>query len=98
MVREIIFSDFFLDELSQQIEQARNYRSAKSARRLYDSVFEMCEKLKQHPEIGRKSNKPNVRSIGLPFDYRMYYRLSESEIEILDIYSSKANPEGNLFE
>jgi hypothetical protein len=54
--------DFFLDELSQQIEQARNYRSDKSARNLYDSVFEVCAKLQQHPEIGRKSNKPNVCS------------------------------------
>ncbi len=92
MARRLIWS------LRAQAQRKRifeywNERNGSNAysRRLNGHFNEAAELLLEHPEIGRETNRDNVR-IKVVGNYWMVYKVSEVEVVILTIWDSRRNP------
>nr|WP_262915230.1 type II toxin-antitoxin system RelE/ParE family toxin [Niabella ginsengisoli] len=55
------------------------------------------EQLAQQPYTGANSGIKNCRSVLITKHNRLYYRISDNTIEILNIYSTRINPVKNPF-
>jgi plasmid stabilization system protein ParE len=88
---QVIFSEAFLADLSEQIDKIRQYRTEKSARLVYDSVFEVSDKLKNNPNIGKPSTTKGVRSIASALDFRIYYVCQNLSSDSSRILKSEEN-------
>jgi hypothetical protein len=76
----------------------KQYRSEEKYKELVDAVFEVSELLKKKPNMGQLSQVRGVRSIRMPFSFRMYYSVYNDSVEILSLISSKIKPDRNPFE
>lgn len=55
--------------------------------------------ISQQPYIGSVSKKvKNVRSIFITKHNRLYYRINDNTIEILNLYDTRINPNKNIYE
>ncbi len=63
-------------------------------KRLKDTINELI----LNPKIGRLSSKKNIRSLRVTKHNRIYYRISKTQITILDLFESKQNPKRNKYD
>ncbi len=98
MAYEINPTRVFRDKLLYQIANFREYRSDDVAQIFYDGLLYKIGMISKSPYIGQESKIKEARSIRIPFDFRLYYRVTENSIDLLNLISTKANPENNPFE
>jgi plasmid stabilization system protein ParE len=80
---------------SQWIEKEWSLRSSlEFDKKLNDIINEVS----LNPNIGRLSAKKNIRSLRVTKHNRVYYRISKTQITILDLFESKQHPKRNKYE
>ena len=88
----------FLEDVEKVTDSFLEYRSEKSAQAFQDSVEDGVERLRKNPYMGQKTNDPSVRSLKVGFDFRMYYKVIDRLIRLLNLFSTRANPKDNPFD
>lgn len=61
-------------------------------------IENVLNELAKNPTIGRISSKKDIRSLSVTKHNRIYFRVSENQITILDLFETKMNPERNKYE
>ncbi len=75
MEYEIKFTRTFSRDLRRQVDSFREYRSEKAVEKLTNSVFATASRLKTGAFIGQKTEMKEFRSILIPYDFRIYYKV-----------------------
>jgi plasmid stabilization system protein ParE len=60
-------------------------------------IKDLLTLVQRNPNVGRETQIPQVRAI-LLFQYIVFYRLSETQIEIVSIWDGRRNPADTPFE
>jgi len=72
--------------------------SAKTAERFVKRVSTKINMLKSYPEIGRPSQKvKEVRLLNVYKHYRMFYRIKNDYVVIIDFFNTKQDPNKSRF-
>jgi len=70
--------------------------SAQIAEKFIEIIEARLETLSNYPYLGLASEKePSIRSISLTKHNRLYYRMTASAIEVLDIFDTRQSPDKN---
>ena len=70
-----------------------NEYSAKTAERFVKRINVKIDLLKLYPEIGRPSQKAkDVRMLSIHKHYRMFYRVKDNYVGIIDFFNTKQDP------
>ena len=93
MVRRIIWTQQAVSVFNQILEfyYLRNGSKTYSFN-LNREIQESIALLKRHPFIGRKTDKENVRIL-IKANYKIFYRVSKTEIIILMVWDTHQDPE-----
>ncbi len=100
MAYKIKYTPSFRSDLLDQLERFKLFRSERSAEQFYDSITHNIRKLSSNPRIGQISHvsSEKIHSIRTDYDFRIYYRISQTkEVELIRLISTKANPENNPY-
>lgn len=69
-----------------------------AANRFENKVEKRLDNLSKHPFTGAESAYfKNVRSILITKHNRLYYRIRETTVEVINIYDTRANPKKNPY-
>ena len=78
-----------------------NYLSTEWSLAVTDKFIETFQSriaiLMLNPEIGKQSSVLDVRTILITKHNRLYYRVKEHTIEILNMYDTRLNPKNNPY-
>lgn len=72
--------------------------SLKASLKFDKRIENVLDELAKNPTIGRISLKKDIRSLSVTRHNRIYFRVSEDQITILDLFETKTNPERNKYE
>lgn len=90
---KIFWTPNALKELEQTIEYLQNNFTDREIRRLVDKIESSIEIISQNPFIFPVSESKDVhKAIILQFN-TMYYRINDSDVEILSFFSNKQSPQ-----
>ncbi|MCL2416360.1 MAG: type II toxin-antitoxin system RelE/ParE family toxin [Bacteroidales bacterium] len=91
--RKLIWSSRAKIELLEILDfyKKRN-GNANYSRKLYTRIEELLELCKAHSFIGKRTDFENVRVL-IVDDYLIFYEVSNTEITVLTIWSSRRNSE-----
>lgn len=68
------------------------------ARRFENRLEKRLDNLSKHPLTGAKSEYfKNIHSILITKHSRLYYRIKEDTIEVINMYDTRANPKKNPY-
>ena len=71
----------------------------RTASELLNKIDKRIETLKQQPFMGKRSGrKPEVRTILVTRHNRLYYKVSNNKIVVLNMYDTRRNPKKNPYE
>jgi toxin ParE1/3/4 len=77
----------------QRIQSYIAEHNAPAAARVITAVERRASALDGHPEIGYSSDEAGVRIVlAIPYPYRIYYRVTADEMEILHIRHTARKP------
>ena len=62
-----------------------------------ENLYKRIDILSAHPHIGVDTGLKNCRSLLITKHNRIYYRIKDDVIEILNLYDTRINPERNPF-
>lgn len=78
-----------------------NYLNAKWGIKVTDNFIATFQEritiLVSNPDIGKQSNVIEVKSILITKHNRLYYRLSNDVVEVLNLYDTRINPKRNPY-
>jgi plasmid stabilization system protein ParE len=98
MAYKISWTDIALEDYYAIINYLLDKWSLKVAFDFQDIVNKKLNDLSRHPFVGIKSDKiPSVRSILFTKHNRLYYRITENNIELLTIIDTRRDPEKKSF-
>ena len=97
MALELLYSHLFADsmEMILQFYTERNGND-KYSRKLFEKILSKVQLLSAMPEIGRKADFHDVRTLFVD-RYCIDYQIRKGEVLIINIYSSSTNPEERFF-
>ena len=99
MALKIIWTANALEDYKRVIDYLAEEWSAEIAERFSENVQARLEILSNYPFLGIASTKEfSVRSISISKHNRLYYRITSSAIEVLDIFDTRQNPEKNQYD
>jgi plasmid stabilization system protein ParE len=99
MALQIVWTENGLEDYKQVVDYLLQEWPIKVASEFVTNVDSRIETLSVFPEIGIASVKePAVRSIILTRHNKLYYKISEHTLEILNIFDSRQNPAKNKYD
>jgi plasmid stabilization system protein ParE len=98
MAYQIRWTDIALQDYKRVIDYLISEWPISVALEFESIVNQKLINLSKHPFTGIKSDKnPSVRSILFTHQNRLYYRITENNIELLTIIDTRRNSEENPF-
>ena len=98
MAYKIIITENFENSAAKTSQWLEKEWSLKSAIAFDEKLKSIITELSLNPTIGRLSNKKNIRSLRVTKHNRIYYKISKTQITILELFESKQNPKRNKYE
>lgn len=99
MALQVIWTENALKDYRKVIDYLLENWSVDIASGFIDTVESRLETLSVFPNIGIRSIKENkIRAIIITPHNKLYYRLSDKSIEILNIFDTRKNPDKNEFD
>lgn len=98
MAYKIIYKKRFSNKLIRLLQYLEDQWGQKTAFEFLNHVDERIETLRAQPFIGKPSEKkPNVRTILITKYNRLYYKLNDDTIIILNMFDTRKNPKRNPY-
>ncbi len=98
MAYQIIYKKRFNNKLVKLLQYLEKEWNEKAAIEFLNKLDERIGTLKEHPFIGKASiSRPEVRAILITKHNRLYYKLSQDRVIILNMYDTRANPKKNTY-
>jgi len=72
--------------------------SLASALKFDKRIENILDELSGNPTIGRATSKKKIFSFGVTKHNRIYFKVSEDQVTVLDLFESKTNPKRNKYE
>lgn len=99
MALKIIWTANALEDYKRVIDYLVEEWSAGIAERFSENVQARLETLSNYPFLGIASTKDlSVRSISVSKHNRLYYRVTPSSIDVLDLFDTRQNPKKNQYD
>jgi plasmid stabilization system protein ParE len=99
MALQIIWTINALEDYEKVVDYLLQEWSLSTAEEFIQTVERRTESLTNFPNLGRASIKePFIRSIILTKHNKLYYRVSEDAIEILNIFDTRQDSPKNKFD
>ncbi|MBQ9561608.1 MAG: type II toxin-antitoxin system RelE/ParE family toxin [Prevotella sp.] len=97
MALELIYSHLFADSLEEILQfYAKRNGDDKYSQKLLEKIQDKLQLLSVMPEIGRKADFHDVRTLFVG-RYCIDYQIRKEKVLIINIYSSLTNPEERFF-
>lgn len=98
MAYEIIYKERFTQKLFKLLDYLKREWSERVADKFINELLERLKTLSTQPFIGAPSTKiKSVRSILITKHNRIYYRIKDNQIEVLNLYDTRINPKKNRY-
>jgi plasmid stabilization system protein ParE len=99
MALQIVWTENGLADYKQVVDYLLQEWPIKVASEFVRNVESRIETLSVFPEIGIASLKePGVRSIILTKHNKLYYKVADNKLEILNIFDTRQNPTKNKYD
>ncbi len=93
MVHQIIFKKRFQNKIERLLVYIEQEFGLLVAKKFADELDDKLTTLQRHPFIGQQSTShKNVRSIIVGNHNRLYYRVEEDKLIVLNLYDTRINP------
>jgi plasmid stabilization system protein ParE len=97
MANKIIYKKRFLNKLDKLLAYLRKEWNITIANEFLDKFEEKIKVIKHQPESGKTTAIKNTRSILITKHNRVYYRIEEGKITVLNMIDTRKNPNKNPF-
>lgn len=97
MAQKVIYKKRFINKLEKLLLYLEKEWGQKSAAGFIDKLFEKLILIKKQPNAGALTLYKNTRSILITKQNKVYYRVKENAIEILNMMDTRRNPNKNPF-
>lgn len=65
---------------------------------LLNNLEKRLDMIKKQPFVGKSSSKsPGIRAILITKQNKLYYKISENKIIVINMYDTRANPKNNPY-
>ena len=90
---KILWTDFALKELEKTIEYLEENWSEKELRNLAENIEEKLALISQNPNLFQASgHKKEIRRVVILTYNKLYYRVTNEQIEIISFFSNRQSP------
>ncbi|CAN5516775.1 hypothetical protein BH10BAC3_BH10BAC3_13970 [soil metagenome] len=97
MAYEIVRKKRFLTKLIRLIIFLENEWSFSVATNFLKKIDDHTELIANQPLIGTETGVKNVRSVLITKQNRLYYKISDKKVIIMNMYDTRINPNKNPF-
>ena len=97
MAQKIIYKKRFVNKLDKLLIYLEKNWGEKVAHQFIDKLISKISVLKKQPEIGALTVYKNIRSLLITKHNKIFYRLDENSIEIINMIDTRRNPSKNPF-
>jgi plasmid stabilization system protein ParE len=97
MANKIIYKKRFLNKLDKLLAYLQKEWSITIANEFLDKLEEKIKVIKHQPATGTTTAIENTRSILISKHNRVYYRIEENKIIIINMVDTRKNPKKNSF-
>ncbi len=98
MVEQVVWNKRAAKIFNEIVDYLLENVSEASAENFINNTFELIDKLRKYPEIGRKSKiKETVRQYKIDKFKRLYYRIHGNKLIIVYIFDQRQNPDSNPY-
>ncbi len=96
MAYQVIYKIRFRKKVVKLLEYLETEWGQKVASEFLFKLESRIERLSKQPRTGIISRKiPDVRSILITYQNRLFYRIKGNKIEIINMYDTRMNPKSN---
>ena len=97
MAQKVIYRKRFINKLDRLLSYLEKEWGPQSASRFIDKLEEKIELIKKQPEVGSITVFENTRSILITKQNKVYYRVNQNNIELVNMIDTRRNPKTNPF-
>jgi plasmid stabilization system protein ParE len=97
MAKQIIYKKRFLNKLDKLLIYLEKEWNITVANEFLDKLEEKMYVIKLHPDIGNITLYKNIRSILVTKHNRVYYRVEEAQIAVVNMIDTRMNSKNNPF-
>ena len=97
MAKQVIYKKRFLNKLDKLLIYLEKEWTITIANEFLDKLEDKMRTIKHHPDIGSITTFKNIRSILVTKHNRVYYRIEENKIAVLNMIDTRKNPKKNPF-
>ncbi len=97
MARQVIFQKRFLNKLEKLLIYLEKEWGIKVSNEFLDKLHVKIEALKLHPNTGQVTSLKNIRNISITKHNRIYYKIKENKIAVINMIDTLRNPKKNPF-
>jgi plasmid stabilization system protein ParE len=94
MAYEIVINKRFTNKLLIVLDYLEKEWGSKVAHAFLDTIYSRIYALQSHPYIGSLTSMRNVRSTLITKHNRMYYKVVDNKIVILNLYDTRRRNQG----
>lgn len=98
MGKQVVCTETAFNELEEILDfwKERN-QSIKYSKKVLKNLRLVLNLLKNHPQLGRKTDYPNVRSRSFMSHFQIIYTIRRDTIYILSFWDSRQDPDANRY-
>ncbi|MFD1629979.1 type II toxin-antitoxin system RelE/ParE family toxin [Pseudopedobacter beijingensis] len=89
---KILWTENALKELALTIKYLEQNFTEKEIKKLAQKIENVVKLISQNPKLFPKSDKKNIYRLVILKYNTLYYRVNETDIEILSFFSNRQNP------
>jgi plasmid stabilization system protein ParE len=97
MAQKVVYKKRFINKLEKLLVYLEKVWGQKSAADFIDKLSEKLILIKKQPDAGAITLYKNTRLILITRQNKVYYRVKENAIEILNMIDTRRNPKKNPF-
>ncbi|SMD36783.1 Plasmid stabilization system protein ParE [Reichenbachiella faecimaris] len=98
MAKEIIWTKRAISKFERIATYLEDHWSFNTAREFAIRTHQIIEIISEHPEIGTLEHaQNNIRGFKLTKHNRLFYRVSQKQIIILNLFDNRRNPSNKSF-
>lgn len=97
MAYKIIYKKRFVQKLFNLLDYLKKEWGEAIAEKFLNRLQKRLDTLSEQPFIGAPSTVVKVRSILITRHNRIYYRIKDEVIEIINMYDNRSNPKKNPY-
>ena len=97
MAQKVIYKKRFINKLEKLLVYLEKEWGQKPASGFIDKLSEKLILIKKQPDAGSLTLYKNIRSLLITKQNKVYYRVKENAIEILNMIDTRRNPRKNPF-